>query len=106
MKQRSEEERVAELQAKIEAIKARGVRKKAKANPAVKHGTLALKSIDRAAAETADTTARKALEDARGALSGWLAIEGLTLPTSATATKPPAKRGYKRKNNTATATAS
>lgn len=67
---RTTEEIVADLQAKIRAVEAAGVRRKARQNPALKHGTAALKAIDAAAKETADVTARKALEDARGSLRG------------------------------------
>ena len=73
---RTTEEIVAELQAKIVAVEAAGARRKARANPATKHGTAALKLIDKAAGATADVTARKALEEARGSLSAWLAVEG------------------------------
>jgi len=70
MSRRTTEEIVADLKAKIVSVEAAGVRRKARANPALKHGAAALKSIDRAAKETADVTARKALEDARGSLRG------------------------------------
>lgn len=43
-----------------------------------------MSSIDRAAKETADATARKALEAARGELSAWLAVEGLSVAQGAT----------------------
>ncbi len=53
-----------------------------------------LKSIDRAAKEMADVTARKALEEARGSLSVWLAVEGPTVAQGATdeAKKPRRKK--------------
>jgi hypothetical protein len=88
MKRRTTEEIVAELQAKIAKVEAAGARRKARQNPAVKHGTAALKQIDRAANETADATARKALEAARGELSAWLAVEGLSVGHGATTPKP------------------
>ncbi|MCY2961750.1 MAG: hypothetical protein NTY35_16440 [Planctomycetota bacterium] len=89
---RTTEEIVADLQAKIAAVQAAGARRKARQNPAVKHGRAAVSSIDRAAKETADATARKALEAARGELSAWLAVEGLSVAQgvaeAATARKP------------------
>ena len=84
---------MADLKAKIVAVEAAGVRRKARANPALKHGAAALKSIDRAAKETGDATARKALEAARGELSAWLAVEGLTVaPGAADEVKKPGRR--------------
>ena len=98
---RSEEERVQELQDKIAAIRARGQKKKARANPVTRLATQAVKSIDKAARETDDAVARKALGDAREPLSAWLSLQGLTVSTAAT--QPPEKAGKKgrRKNNTA-----
>ncbi len=100
MKQRSEQEHVAELQAKIDAIKMRGEKKRARANPAVRLATVALKSIDKAARETDDATAKKALGEAREPLSAWLALEGLVLNA---ATKAELETKKRRKNNTAMA---
>lgn len=59
----------------------------------------AVKSIDTAARETSDGAARKALEDARGALAVWLATEGITVAQGAT--EAPVKRG--RRNAVVTA---
>lgn len=72
----------------------REVRKKARANPAVKLATVAVKSIDKATRETSDGAARKALEDARGALSAWLALEGLSVAQGAA--EAPVKRGRRK----------
>ena len=109
MKQRSEEERVQELQAKIAAIQARGERKRARANPAVRQAVIAVKAIDRAVGATTDAAARQALGDAREPLSAWLVLEGLTVATHAA--KPNSapvseKRRRKRKNSVAVSTAS
>lgn len=90
---RTTEEIVAELREKIAKVEAAGARRKARQNPAVKHGRAAVSSIDRAAKETGDATARKALEAARGELSAWLAVEGLTVAQGATeAAKKPRGR--------------
>jgi len=93
---RSTEEIVADLQAKIEAVQAAGQRRKARQNPAVKHGRAAVSSIDRAVKETTDGTARKALEAARGELSAWLAVEGLSV-TQGAAEAATARRTGKKK---------
>lgn len=100
-KQRTADERVQELEAKIAAIRSRDERKRAKANPAIRHATMAVKLIDKSAQETSDSAARTALQDARGALSAWLALEGLVLSSAEAAPKSTGKRGRPRKNNTA-----
>lgn len=100
MKQRSEQERVAELEAKIAAIRAREERKRAKANPAVRHALAALKEINKALAETADPEARRPIEDSRAGLAAFVATHGLTLPPTeavAVAAQPGAKRGRPKK---------
>lgn len=109
MKQRTEQERVQELKDKIAAIEARGERKRARANPAVRHAVIAVKAIDKAVVEATDAAAKKALGEAREPLSEWLASEGLALAPRAVKPKAeaqPEKRARKRKNNTAVATAS
>jgi len=92
MKRRTTEEIVADLQAKIVAAQEAGARRAARKNPAVVHGRAALKSIDKAAKETGDATARKALENARSSLSAWLAVEGFAVPAGAEAAKNPGRR--------------
>ena len=94
---RTPDQIVADLEAKIAAVKNREVRKQAKANPAVKHGMIAIKSIDKAAGETTDTAALSALDDARAALAAWLAVEGLVVKPGDTETVAP-KRGRPRKS--------
>jgi len=94
MKHRTTEEIVAALQEKIVAVEAAGARRKARLNPTTKHGTAALKLMDRAAGATGDATARQALEAARGELSAWLAVEGLAVAPGATeaVTRQPGRR--------------
>lgn len=107
MKQRTEAERVAELEAKIAAIKARGERKKARANPAVRLTVGAVKLLDKALNATTDGVARRTLEEARTALGAFVSTQGWVVPVAgSTAEKPVkqgAKRGRPRKNNTAMA---
>lgn len=45
---RTDDDRIAELNAKIEGIRVRAARKAAPANPAVKQASLAIKAIERA----------------------------------------------------------
>lgn len=99
---RTDDDRIAGLNAKIEGIRARAARKAARANPVVRQVVLAVKAIDMAAGATTDAAARKALGDAREPLSAWLALEGLTVATHATKPKSeavPQRRGQKRRNN-------
>lgn len=103
MKQRSEQERVAELEAKIAAIKARGERKKARGNPSVKFSVAAAKLLAKALGETQDPVARRVLDEARTSIAGWCESQGWAVPVAATKPEPGPKK--RRKNNTAMATA-
>jgi len=78
-KHRSAEERIADLQAKIEAIQSRAERKQAKSNPAVRHTIAAVKALDKALSETADAVTRKAIEEARVTLAACLATHGVQM---------------------------
>lgn len=93
---RTTEEIVAGLREQIAKVEAAGARRKARQNPAVKHGRAAVSSIDRAVKETKDGTARKALEAARGELSAWLAVEGFAVATSATEAATARKPGQRK----------
>lgn len=75
---RSEEQLVAELEARILALKNRAARKAARRNPAVRHTSAAVKSIDKALAATEDNATRKALLEARTTLSACLQLDGVT----------------------------
>jgi hypothetical protein len=74
---RTPEQRIADLQAKIQAIKQRAERAKVKRSPALRHMNAALKSIEKAMAETEDAATRRALEEARATLSATLALNGV-----------------------------
>ncbi len=74
---RAPEDLVAALEAKIEAIKARAVRKRAKSNPAVRYTVAAVRNMDKAMAASEDSVLRKTLEDARSGLSAYLALQGV-----------------------------
>jgi hypothetical protein len=74
---RDAEQLVADLQAKIEAIKARVARKRVKANPAVRYTVAAVRSIDKALAATTDNVMRRTLEEAGGVLGAYLTLQGV-----------------------------
>lgn len=79
---RSEEQLIADLEARIAEIKAKAAQKQAKKDPALKHVNKALKSIDIAMAECQDNAMRKALDDARSTLSACLSLNGVLVPAS------------------------
>lgn len=76
---RDSDQLIAALEQKIEAIKARAARRRAKSNPAVRHTVAAVRSMDRAMAAAEDAVLRKALEEARTGLGAYLALQGVTL---------------------------
>lgn len=98
--QRSDDVRIAELQAKIDSIKTRGERKKARANPAVRLSVQAAKLLDKAMNATHSAVLRKALEEARMTVGAAVAVEGWTLPQVGSAGK---KSAAKRARNRSTA---
>lgn len=80
---RSEEQMIADLEAKIAAIKAQAERKKLKRDPAIKHITAAVRSIDTALENCEDKATRAALGDARSTLSACLSMLGVGVSSSA-----------------------
>lgn len=74
---RGPEQLIADLQARIAAIKVRAERQKMKSDPAIRHTSAALKSIDKAIAATRDNATRQALDEARSTLSACLALNGV-----------------------------
>lgn len=80
---RSVDARVAELEEKIAAIKARAASKQAKANPAGKALLVAVKAIDKAltaASEAKNEELGRALEASRAPLSEQVVAMGIRLP--------------------------
>ncbi len=77
MSRRTAEERIAELQAEIERIKAREAEQKVKKDPALRHISGAVRAIDKAAASTQDKATRQALTEARATLAACLALNGV-----------------------------
>lgn len=84
---RTEEQLIAELEAKIAALKNRAEAKKVKKDPALKYVSAAMRSLDKAMAETEDKAMRKALEEARGTLSACLSLNGVTLTPKGSSVK-------------------
>lgn len=74
---RSEEDRIKALEAQIEAIKAKAERKKITRDPALKHVSAALRSIDKALSFSEDQATRQALDEARATISAALSINGV-----------------------------
>jgi hypothetical protein len=81
---RTDEQRIADLEAEIQRLKTRATQRKVTKSPAVRHTTNAVKHIDAAMAETDDKTTRHALEEARTALVACLAVAGVTIPPTTT----------------------
>jgi hypothetical protein len=69
---RSIDQRIADLTAKIAAIKEREARKQAKADPVLRHAAAAIRSIDKALGGVKDASARDALGAARSTLAALL----------------------------------
>ena len=73
---RTPDQRIADLRAEIERIKARAAQAKVKKDPALRHISGAVRAIDKAAAETKDAATRTALMEARATLASCLALNG------------------------------
>lgn len=71
---RSVDQRIADLQAKIEAIRVREAEKRAKADPAKRQVKAAVKALDKALGAAKDPALKKALQEARSILAR--ALEG------------------------------
>ncbi len=73
---RSPEEMIADLEAQIAQVRGRAERRKAKADPALRHVSAALTSIDKALDVSEDTATRQALDEARVTLGAVLSLNG------------------------------
>jgi hypothetical protein len=83
MPRRTEEQRIAALEAQIVALKAKAAATKVKKDPALKYVSKAMKAIDTAACETKDAAMRQALEEARSTLAACLQLKGLVAAAKA-----------------------
>jgi len=79
MPRRTAEQRIAELQAEIERIKAREAEQKVKKDPALHHISGAVRALDKALKESEDKATRAALSEARATLAACLALNGVKL---------------------------
>jgi hypothetical protein len=93
MARRSEEQRIAVLEAQIAALKAKAEAKKVTKDPALRFVSKALKAVDQAAEATQDGAMRKALEEARSTLSACLQLKGVTLTPRGSAKKRVVRAG-------------
>ena len=73
---RTPEQMIADLQAEIERVKTRAAQAEVKKDPALRHISGAVRSIDKAAGETKDNATRAALAEARATLSACLTLNG------------------------------
>lgn len=80
---RNDDDRIAELQAKIASVKARAQRRKARAHPATRLAIAAVKLCDKALVQATDATMKAALQEARTTLAACVAAEGVVLAPSA-----------------------
>ena len=91
--QRTPEQMIADLEAKIAAVKRRAERQKVKRDPALRHINAAVKSIDKALAASSDAATRKALDEARATLGACLALSGAAVPSGRGTLVPRARGG-------------
>ena len=75
-KRRSPEEMIADLEAQISQVRTRAERRRTKADPALRHVSAALASIDKALDVSEDIATRQALDEARVTLSAILSLNG------------------------------
>jgi len=75
---RSPQQMIEDLQQEIERIKTRAAQAKVKKDPALRHISSAVRSIDKALQETKDAPIRKALGEARATLTACLELAGVS----------------------------
>ena len=92
---RTPEQIINDLQRKIEEVKRRAERKKAKRDPTIRHVSAAVRSIDKAVSATADPATRRALGEARATLAACLALGGMTVSAGRAPLVPRAGRGVR-----------
>ena len=94
MPRRPIEKRILQLEAQIEALKAKATAQKVAKDPALKFVSKAIKAVDQAANATRDAALRKAMEEARSTLSACLQLKGGTLiPKGSARRGSPVDRG-------------
>lgn len=93
MPRRTPDQRIAELEAQIQALKAKAAAEKVKKDPALKFVSKALRLIDSASGATKDQAMRQALEEARTTLSACVQLKGVTLTPHGSAPRRAARSG-------------
>ena len=91
---RSADDRIAALQAQIAKIQTRAQEQKVKRDPALKHMSAAVRSIDKALKESEDKATREALNEARATVTACLALSGAA-PVNGKGTLIPRQRREK-----------
>src|SRR5688572_29705452 len=76
---RTPEQLIAELEARIAQVKRRAETQKVKKDPALRHITLAVRSMDKAMAATQDAATRTAVAEARTVLTAVLSLNGVVV---------------------------
>jgi len=87
MARKTTEQKIADLEAKIQSLKAKAERKKIAKNPVIKPLNAALAYLDKALNATSDAVLREPLDEARATVSSCLRLLGVT---------PKTKRGGRR----------
>ncbi len=80
---RTAEQVIADLEARIAAVREREARKQARADPALRHAAAALKALEKALAATRDAVLQKALAEARTSLGALLESDAGSAPRAA-----------------------
>ena len=76
---RTPEQLIAELEARIAQVKRRAETQKVKKDPALRHISLAVRSMDKAMAASQDAATRTAVGEARTALAAVLTLNGVVV---------------------------
>lgn len=93
MPRRSEEQRIADLEAQIAALKAKAAAQRVQKDPSLKFVSKAIKAVDQASNATQDGAMRQALEEARSTLSACLQLKGVTLTPRGSSVKRVSRPG-------------
>jgi hypothetical protein len=92
---RTPEQLIAELEAKIASVKRRAETQKVKKDPALRHVSGAVRSMDKAMAATQDAATRAAVGEARTALAAVLTLNGVVVSGGSKARGASANGGVK-----------
>src|SRR5258708_31489204 len=84
---RTNEQLIADIKAEIASLEGRAARKQVKRDPALKHVTATMRSIDKAMSATDDVALRKSLDEARSIVGACLSFSGVLMPTRTVARK-------------------